>query len=138
MLFSKELKHALPQHNVIIARSLEEARAQYDDSLPDITFLDIDLPDGNGFELLDYIRSQEPEAYVIMLTGSKLPEDVATSQEKGVSGYIIKPFTKAKIEEYIEDYMQVRERGIKTLLQETKKNRQEATAMVSPLKPVRD
>jgi len=126
-LFSKEVKHALPQHKVVFARTLEEARARYEECLPDLTFLDIDLPDGNGFALLDYIRAREPAAYVIILTGSKLQEDIGISQQKGANGYIIKPFTRSKIEHYLEDYLQAREKDIKASLAETRQHRAQET-----------
>jgi len=126
MMFIKDVKHALPQHRVMFARTVEEAKSCYDEGLPDITFIDIDLPDGNGFELLDYIRARDLEAYVIMLTGSKMQEDVITSQQKGANGYILKPFTKSKIEQTVEKYLGVREKGIQSLLVLTEKHRQAA------------
>lgn len=125
-LFSKDIKHALPQHRVLFARTVEEAMQRYSDCLPDIIFLDLDLPDGNGFELLDYIRQREPDAYVVILTGSKLREDVDTAQQKSVQGYIIKPFTRAKIEQVIDQYLNMRESVIQSLLMETRKHRSEA------------
>lgn len=128
MLFGKGIKHALPQHAVHFARTIEDAKARYNECLPDIIFLDIDLPDGSGFELLDYVRTREPEAYIIMLTGSKLQEDVALSHEKGAQGYVIKPFTHTKIEQIIEEYLAYREQSIKSLLAETAKHRHEALA----------
>jgi CheY-like chemotaxis protein len=126
MLFFKAMKHALPEHKVFFARTVEEAKERYEEVLPDVTFLDIDLPDGSGFELLDYIRSREPQAYVIILTGSKLEPDIAMAQQKGASGYIIKPFVPSQIEHHIEVYRQHREKGIKTLLSETEKHRHQA------------
>lgn len=126
-LFSKEVKHALPQHKVVFARSLEEAKERYQECLPDITFLDIDLPDGNGFELMDYMRGREPDAYVVILSGSKMQEDVARSRTKGAQGYIIKPFTKSRIESAVTEYLGFRERQMKALLKETEKRRYEAS-----------
>lgn len=132
MLFTKDVKHALPEHTVVFARNVEDAKQCYAENLPDITFLDIDLPDGNGFDLLDHILSQEPDAYVVMLTGSKIEADVKTARTKGAKGYIIKPFTKSKIEKYIAEYMEFRERQIKTLLEETEKHRNSQTVILSP------
>jgi len=126
LIFAKEIKHALPRHTVVLARSMEEAKTRYDECLPDITFLDIDLPDGNGFDLMDYIRNQEPEAYVIILTGSKLQEDVTRSTAKGAQGYIIKPFTKEKINQAIETYLDIRERTIKLSLNQVTQHRRQS------------
>jgi DNA-binding NtrC family response regulator len=133
-LFSREMKHALPQHKVVFARTVEDAKARYDECLPDMTFLDIDLPDGNGFELLDYLRAREPDAYVVILTGSKLPEDIVTSRQKGAQGYIIKPFTRSKIEPYIEQYWQTREKDIKAQIAQTEHHREQAAHASDPLK----
>lgn len=130
-LFSKEIKHALMRHNVVFAKSLEEGRERYNECLPNITFLDIDLPDGNGFALLDYIVSQEPDAYVAMLTGSKVEEDVAISRKKGARGYIIKPFTQSKIEQCVTNYLEYREHLINNLLSEVKKHRQQDILVLS-------
>jgi len=130
-LFSKDIKHALPEHKVVFARSVEDAKLRYDEYLPNITFLDIDLPDGTGFEMLDYIRSKEPDAYVAMLTGSKIEDDVITSRQKGARGYIIKPFAKSKIDKHISEYLEYREKQIKFLLKETEKHRRD-TLLLSP------
>jgi len=124
MIFCKDIKHAVPQHHVVFARTVEDAKAKYEECIPDITFMDLDLPDGTGFELLDYIRAHEPEAYVVVLTGSKLREDVMTAQRKGAHGYIIKPFTKSKIEQTIEKYLGARENQMQFLITEAEKNRQ--------------
>jgi len=131
MLFTKDIKHALPEHTVVFARSVEEARLRYEECLPNITFLDIDLPDGTGFEMLDYIRNKEPDAYVVMLTGSKIEADVVTSRQKGARGYTIKPFTKSKIERHISEYLEFREKQIQTALRETEKRRN-ATLLLLP------
>lgn len=123
MLFAKDLKHTIPEHAVFFARDLDEAKKLYEKHLPNLVFLDIDLPDGNGFDFLDYIFTKDPEAYIVMLTGSKSEQDVALSRQKGACGYIIKPVTKSKIEKYISEYFEFRERQIKQLLVETEEHR---------------
>ncbi len=123
ILFGKDIKHALFKHKVVFARSVEEAKQKYEEYIPHMTFLDIDLPDGTGFELLDFIREREPEAYIAMLTGSKVEADVSLSQKKGARGYIIKPFTKSKIEQHLAQYLEFREKQIKFSLQQTEAHR---------------
>ncbi len=131
MLFTKDVKHALPEHTVFFARSVEEAKALYGKHLPDITFLDIDLPDGDGFEFLDFIRKEEPDAFVVMLTGSKIQSDFAISQQKGARGYVIKPFTKSKIEKYISEYLEFRKKQIELSLKQTEAHRNEQFVVLS-------
>ena len=131
MVFSKEVRHALPQHQVLMARTIEDAQACYEESLPNLTFLDIDLPDGDGFALLDFIRARDPTAYIIILSGSKLQEDINKARQKGAQGYIIKPFTHAILNQHLNDYLATREKNIKALIAETEKRRLQAVQSTS-------
>ena len=58
---------------------------------PDFVFLDIYMPDTDGWALLDKIRRTRPSTAVIMITGSNLPADFGKSMGKQVDGYCIKP-----------------------------------------------
>jgi CheY-like chemotaxis protein len=61
---------------------------------PDAIFLDIGLPDGDGFEVLAALR-RHPDTTalpVIMLTAKTEPEDVAKGLALGADGYITKPY----------------------------------------------
>ena len=55
---SKNIKLLLEQEgfDTAIASNCALAKAAYDKEQPDLCLLDIMLPDGNGFELCEYIR----------------------------------------------------------------------------------
>jgi DNA-binding response OmpR family regulator len=108
----KDMVHALIKHKVILAGSVEEAKLRYDECRPNLSFLDINLPDGSGFEVLDYIRSKEPDAYVIMVTGSKIESDVLASQKRGARGYVVKPFTISRLKRHLAQFLRYRETQI--------------------------
>ena len=72
---------------------------------PDIVFLDIDLPDDTGHTLARIIKSIDPEAYVVMVTGNHTAEDVAAARSNNIEGYIIKPFSKQKIMNSLVKYL---------------------------------
>jgi two-component system chemotaxis response regulator CheY len=69
---------------------------------PDILFLDINLPDVTGHELLDKILALDPEAYVVMLSGNADRDNITQAMKRGAKGFIAKPFTREKIHQYIE------------------------------------
>ncbi len=69
---------------------------------PDLLFLDINLPDVTGHELLERIIALDPKAYVIMLSGNADRENIMQAMSKGAKGFIAKPFTKDKLFQYIE------------------------------------
>jgi DNA-binding response OmpR family regulator len=62
--------------------------------LPDSMFLDINLPDGNGFEVLATLRQHPSYTHlpIIMLTAESKPGDVAKGLALGADGYVTKPY----------------------------------------------
>lgn len=78
---------------------------------PDILFLDIGLPNVTGHELLERIMAIDPEACVVMLSGSADRSNVLRAMEKGAKGFIAKPFTREKIMQYIERCPSIKRHG---------------------------
>ena len=64
---------------------------------------DINMPNKNGFELLTQIKSDAALKHlpVLMVTAEAKKEDIVTAAQAGASGYIVKPFTKATLEEKV-------------------------------------
>ena len=59
-------------HEVFMAIDGQEAIAKFQTDRPQITILDMNLPDLNGIEVLQQIRGVDPKAPVIILTGAVL------------------------------------------------------------------
>ena len=57
---------------------------------PDVTLLDVRMPDKGGIEVLHEIRAADPCARVVMLTTSDVEEDVFRAIEDGALGYVMK------------------------------------------------
>ena len=63
--------------------------------MPSRILLDLNMPDMNGFQVLEAIRSRtlfSSRPPVIILTHSDDPTDRARSEEAGADGYVTKPF----------------------------------------------
>lgn len=69
---------------------------------PDIVFLDIELPDINGHDVLQKIRSMDPNAYVVMFSGNGDRENILKAIDLGAQGFVGKPFAKEKLFQYID------------------------------------
>jgi len=67
----------------------------------DFVISDINMPNMNGFEMLRQIRALPSlkELPVLMVTAEAKKEDIINAAQIGASGYIVKPFTKATLEE---------------------------------------
>lgn len=57
---------------------------------PDITVIDINLPDVSGFELMRRIRKEDPDAKIIMFSMNDDPAFVVRAVEMGAQGYVSK------------------------------------------------
>ncbi len=78
---------------------------------PDLLFLDINLPDVTGHELLEKILKLDPDAYVIMLSGNADRDNIMQAMSKGAKGFIAKPFTKEKLFQYIDRCPTIAQKG---------------------------
>ena len=67
----------------------------------DIVVTDVNMPNMNGLELLTKIRADDAlkSLPVLMITAEAKKEDIIKAAQAGASGYIVKPFTKATLEE---------------------------------------
>jgi two-component system chemotaxis response regulator CheY len=74
----------------------------------DFVVTDINMPNMNGFELLTQIRADEAlkTLPVLMITAEARKEDIVMAAQAGASGYIVKPFTKATLEDKVSKILQ--------------------------------
>jgi len=90
------------QYNLTGLSSAEDALYTYAEISPDLLFLDINLPDVTGHELLEKIIALDPKAYVVMLSGNADRNNVVQAIERGAIGFIAKPFSRDKLFQYID------------------------------------
>lgn len=88
---------------LIEAKNGEEALDLLKDSqnLPDLIFLDLNMPKINGLEFLNILKNDEVLKYLptVILTTSSNRKDVLECYKVGVAGYILKPL---KYDEYVD------------------------------------
>jgi two-component system chemotaxis response regulator CheY len=74
----------------------------------DFVVSDINMPNMNGFELLGAIKKEDALKHipVLMVTAEARKEDIVRAAQDGAAGYIVKPFTKATLEEKVQKILQ--------------------------------
>jgi len=68
-----------------------DAKATYDRRPPDLVVLDLNLPDGDGFEVVRHIRERSGTP-IIVLSARGGEEDKVTALDSGADDYMTKPF----------------------------------------------
>jgi DNA-binding response OmpR family regulator len=77
---------------VSLAHTLEDALLQLADEAFDVILLDLMLPDGDGVDLLNTLRSRHVETPVLVLTARDSVEDRIAGLDNGADDYLVKPF----------------------------------------------
>ncbi len=72
--------------------------SSYTKQQQDVVFLDIELPDCDGKNLLRQLKEINPNAKVVIMTAHSTVENVQQSILAGACGFIAKPFSAKKIE----------------------------------------
>jgi two-component system, chemotaxis family, chemotaxis protein CheY len=74
----------------------------------DFVVSDINMPNMNGFDLLKAVKADDALKHlpVLMVTAEARKEDIVLAAQSGAAGYIVKPFTKATLEEKVTKIMQ--------------------------------
>jgi two-component system chemotaxis response regulator CheY len=74
----------------------------------DFVVSDINMPNMNGFDLLKAVKADETLKHlpVLMVTAEARKEDIVMAAQSGAAGYIVKPFTKATLEEKVQKILQ--------------------------------
>lgn len=74
------------------ALSNEEARHFVKKQSYDLIVLDINLPDGSGFDFCREVKERCPDTAVIFLTANDMESDMLKGYELGADDYVTKPF----------------------------------------------
>lgn len=99
---------------ITMAESGEEALLLLQKTKADIVFTDLLMPRMDGMELLQQIRNNYPDTFVLMLTGVDSTADAVRAIKAGAYDYILKPLDMQMIRRQLDKILQH-----KKLLQET-------------------
>ncbi|MBI1890423.1 MAG: response regulator transcription factor [Burkholderiales bacterium] len=69
---------------------------------PHVVFMDIQMPKMNGNEATQEIRRKLPQTGIIMVSAISTMDNVRNALQAGANGFVVKPFTAAKLTDAIE------------------------------------
>lgn len=76
-----------------------QAIEKHKECLPDVTLLDITMPNMDGLECLSKIKEDSPEARIVMLSAVQDPETIEKCLASGAAGFLQKPIRKGNLED---------------------------------------
>jgi len=105
--FSRNLLHQILTVNssVGMASGVKDGWQVFLDQAPDISFIDIGLEDGSGHSLAKAIRDFDPLAHIVMISADSNIENVTQAKQNKVNGYILKPFSRDKVNNIVQKYL---------------------------------
>jgi DNA-binding NarL/FixJ family response regulator len=83
------------------ASSAQEALQQFRKHKPDVTLMDLRLPDKSGIDAVIAVRAEFPEARIIMLTTFEGDVEIQRALEAGARGYMLKSMPPKELVEVI-------------------------------------
>lgn len=81
----------LDGHEVCVVHSANAALDRLHSFLPEVVLLDIGLPDMNGYQVAQRIRSTASAVRIVALTGYGQAEDLQRARDSGFDAHLIKP-----------------------------------------------
>lgn len=110
MKLHRTLAKLSSKHEIIEAKNGEEALNYLNSGskLPDIIFLDLNMPRMSGIEFLNILKKHDSYRYLptVVLTTSQNRADLLECYKIGIAGYVLKPL---KYEDYAEKLRKVLE-----------------------------
>ena len=92
-----DLRMTMAGYRVRVARSAHDfIQSMFDDGAPDLLLLDVQLPDGDGFDILVRLRRHKvlSDLPIVLLTVQSDPQAIGRGLALGADGYVTKPYTK--------------------------------------------
>ena len=89
------------------AASVAEAKNLIISDEPDIVLLDINLPDGNGVEILKWAKNAYPDMMFVMITARGRVSDAVNSMRLGAHDFLEKPLDMENLVEHLTRVVEI-------------------------------
>lgn len=104
LIMTKLIRAKRPEVEIVEYTSAAHALDELSVENPDLIFLDINMPQMNGWEFLDKMPANN-QASVVMLTSSTSQQDAQKAQKyPQVSDYFIKPLSMDNLHGYLDKF----------------------------------
>jgi two-component system chemotaxis response regulator CheY len=93
-------------YDVVEAEDGQEALEKFAEQPCDLIITDMNMPRIGGMKLVDELRAQGSEVYIIMVTAFGTPDTEKEALRRGANEYIAKPFDFEELEARVSEYFE--------------------------------
>jgi len=84
-------------YDVVTVDLIKKAFEFLEAETPDAILLDLQLPDGNGMDILDHVHKHNLPCTVIIVTANSSMKTAIEAMQKGAADFVMKPFNKERL-----------------------------------------
>lgn len=95
-------------YEVVTANNGKEGIRLWKDHRPEVILADVEMPEMNGFEMIEHIRDRDPEVTILFISGCDSPFYVTKGYKLGANNYIKKPFNPEELDAHIQAILKVK------------------------------
>ncbi len=105
------LEDIIGGYQVTTATNGKEGLKAWEETHPDVIISDIDMPEMNGFEMVERIRETDGNVIIIFTSALTSPNDVKAGYRLGINNYVKKPFVPEELDAHIQALMKMKGGG---------------------------
>ena len=90
--------------HLALAPTADKGITWFENYQPDIVFLDLGLPDGDGHDLLKWMMKTSIHPYVVIMSSHSDHENFMRAIKTGARGFIPKPFNTERMVDFVESW----------------------------------
>ena len=99
---TKDSLEMMGKYEVFEAANGKEGYKAYKSFAPDVIVTDVDMPVMSGLEMIEKIKTEDPNIPILITSGLSGPRDVAKGYNLKIDNYIPKPFSSIELDYKIE------------------------------------
>lgn len=99
-------KSYLSDYNVMISHDLHNAVLSLEQEQPDLLILDVQLPDGNGIDLVQQLRDTGAQFPIVVITSDSSVELAVEAIKAGADDFLEKPFSGSRLKTTVSNMLE--------------------------------
>lgn len=106
-----EMLYAVGATRVVETGDAESGLEAFQQDSFQIVMLDLGLPDRDGHEVMKDIKERNRQQHVVLVTADDSIDSIQRAITAGANGYVVKPYSREKIQDVVNNYMMVHNPG---------------------------